>query len=383
MELLATAGGSGRERKVLERIAARLRRAGAPADAIRFDRAHRRSPLGGEVGNLVCKLPGTIRGARRMLVAHADTVPLCQGARPVRRGRKIVAADKHTAVGADDRAGCAVVLAAALEILGKRRAHPPLTFLWTVQEETGLHGARHVCLSMLGRPRLAFNFDGGAPDKLTVGATGGYRMEIHVTGIASHAGGAPDDGVNAITVASVAIAQLHREGWLGKVNKPAGCGTSNIGVIRGGDATNVVTPLVELRAEARSHDSVFRHRIAGTIERAFRNAARKVKNREGVCGEVDFQGRLDYEAFKLPDDEPCVLAAEAAIAASGLVPIRAVTNGGVDANWLTARGIPTVTLGCGQNNGHTVSEQLDVPQFHQAGNVALRLAQGEGWAGDA
>ena len=74
-------------------------------------------------------------------------------------------------------------------------AHPPLTLLWTVQEEIGLHGARLARLSTLGKPKLAFNFDGGSAAKITIGATGGYRMTIDIRGIASHAGGAPADGV--------------------------------------------------------------------------------------------------------------------------------------------------------------------------------------------
>ncbi len=378
MQLMAIPGGSGREGRVMEFIAKKLRQAGAAADSICFDQAHRRSPHAGEVGNLACKLPGTTRAPRRMLMAHADTVPLCKGARPVRRGRWIVPADKHTALGADDRSGCAVVLATALEILRSKTPHPPLTFFWTVQEELGLHGARHARLGMLGRPRLAFNFDGGPSEKLTVGATGGYRMEIDVSGIAAHAGGSPEDGVSAITIASLAIARLYREGWHGRIKKNGRSGTSNVGVIHGGEATNVVTPEVKLRAEARSHDPAFRRRIVRAIERAFRQAARKVRNREGASGNVRFDSRLDYEAFKLADHEPCVLAAETAIREAGGRPARDVSDGGLDANWMTERGIPTVTLGSGQKAPHTVSERLDLAEFRQACRIAWRLAVGRG-----
>ena len=49
---------------------------------------NRRTPLGGQVGNLVLKLPGTVRGPRRMLSAHVDTVPICVGSRPVRKGKR-------------------------------------------------------------------------------------------------------------------------------------------------------------------------------------------------------------------------------------------------------------------------------------------------------
>ncbi len=371
--LLAVPGVSCRERPVMDFLAAELRRAGAPKDAIRFDQAHRRSVHGGEVGNLVCRLPGTIRGPRRLLMAHTDTVPLCEGAKPVRRGRFLVPADKNTGLGADDRAGCAVILFAALEVLRRKIPHPPLTFLWTVQEELGLHGAKNATLSLLGQPRLAFNFDGGRANKLTIGATGGYRMAIHVRGIASHAGGSPEEGVSAITVASLAIAQLHEAGWLGLIEKGSRRGTSNIGVIRGGEATNVVTPDVVLRAEARSHSPAFRQRIIRAFEQAFQRAARQVCNHKGKHARVTIDGRLDYESFKLPDDEPCVLAAESAIRKIGAKPERAVSNGGLDANWLTLRGIPTVTLGGGQMHVHTTAERLDLRQFGRACQVALAI----------
>jgi len=357
-------------------IAKRLQEAGAPAAAIRRDQAHRRSPLGGQIGNLACKLPGTVRSGRRLLMAHVDTVPLCAGTVPLLRGNHIVSTDKGTALGADDRAGAAVVLATAVEILQRNLPHPPLTFFWTVQEELGLMGTRHARLGMLGKPRLAFNFDGGSPEKLTVGATGAYRLAIRVRGVASHAGCGPEEGVSAVAIASLAIAQLHREGWHGRIEKHDRSGTSNVGVIRGGEATNVVAPLVELRAEARSHDPAFRRRIVAAIERAFRQAARMVHNVEGVCGNVEIDTHPDYEAFKLPDDEPCVLAAEAAIRSTGGRPLRAVCDGGLDANWMTARGVPTVTLGCGQVNPHTTAERLNLPGFRRACRVAWRLAVG-------
>ena len=377
MQLLAIPGVSGREAPVMEFITRQLRRAGVSAAAMDFDQAHRRCILKGNSGNLAVRLPGTIRGPRRMLTAHVDTVPLCEGVKPVRRGDWIIPADKNTALGADDRAGAAVVLNTALEILRRKLDHPPLTFLWTVQEEVGLFGARHARIGMLGKPRLAFNFDGGSTDKLTIGATGGYRIKIRVTGVASHAGGAPEEGVSAIAVASLAIAELHKSGWHGQISKGGRRGTSNVGVISGGNATNVVTPLVEIRVEARSHDAAFRKQIVGAIEDAFRKAAKSVRNVDGDCGSVRIEGHLDYEAFKLDDEEPCVLVAEAAVRSVGDKPIRAVCNGGLDANWLTRRGIPTVTLGCGQVNQHTTREKLNVAKFRQACTIGLRLATGQ------
>lgn len=374
MRLMAIAGTSGHEDQVADFIVKQLKKAGAPDTSIQFDDVHLKSPLRGNTGNLVLSLPGTTRGPRRLMMAHLDTVPLCVGCKPLRKGEAVISADAATGLGADDRAGCAVLLTAAVEILQRQLRHPPVTFLWAVQEEVGLHGVHYGRLSKLGKPKLAFNWDGGPAEKLTVGATGAYRMAIEIEGLASHAGGAPEHGVSAVTIAGLAIAELEKQGWLGDIQKKGRHGTSNIGVIQGGAATNVVTDRVWLRAECRSHDGAFRKTILSAFQKAFERAAAAVRNVEGISGRVRVNSQLDYDAFLLDDKEPCVLAAEAAVRAIGAVPLRAITNGGLDANWTTARGIPTVTLGCGQKNVHTTAEQLDIPAFQRACRIALRLA---------
>ncbi len=78
-ELMAIPGRSGEERAIITAIKSHLKKIGVPASAISEDTAHKRSPLGGEAGNLIVKLPGTIRGPRRLLAAHVDTVPAVRG----------------------------------------------------------------------------------------------------------------------------------------------------------------------------------------------------------------------------------------------------------------------------------------------------------------
>jgi len=374
LELMAIRGGSGEEKQVAERIVKHLRDAGCPKDAIAFDAAHKKTPLAGTVGNLIVKLPGTLPGPRRLLMAHMDTVPVCLGSRPVVAGKFVKSADPATGLGADDRSGCAVVLTTALEILGKKLPHPPLTFLFAIQEEVGLYGARFVKAADLGRPKLAFNFDGGAVEKITVGATGGHRLDVRIEGVPSHAGVAPEKGVSAVAIASLAIASLVNDGWHGLVEKGGKRGTSNVGTIQGGSATNVVAESASLKAEARGHDPAFRERIVKAIETAFRDAAKRIRSADGKTGRVTIEGRLDYEAFRLADDEPCVVAAMEAVRGIGLEPRLDVSNGGLDANWMAANGIPTVTLGCGQMEIHTTHEKLDLVAFENACRAALRLA---------
>jgi tripeptide aminopeptidase len=180
--------------------------------------------------------------------------------------------------------------------------------------------------------------------------------------------------VSAIAIASLAIASLVQDGWHGLVTKGGKRGTSNVGVIHAGCATNVVAESATLRAEARSHDPAFRGKIVKAIEAAFQVAAKQVRTADGKVGGVTFSGHLDYEAFRLADDEPCVAAAQEAVRAIGLVPRLDISNGGLDANWMAANGVPTVTLGCGQMEIHTTKEQLDLAAFEAACAAALRLA---------
>ncbi len=376
LELMAIPAKSGEEAPVAAYIRQRLLGAGAPAEAIVTDNAQRHALIKGDTGNLILKLPGTEKAPRRMLTAHMDTVPICVGSQPKLQGDFVRSANPASGLGADNRSGCATILSAALEILEHELPHPPLTFCWFIQEEIGLQGARFVQKGLLGKPAMCFNWDGGAAEKVTIGATGGYRMVIEVEGLASHAGVYPERGVSAIAIASLAIADLVQGGWHGLIVKGSRRGTSNVGYIHGGEATNVVTDHVTLKAEARSHDPKFRGQIVRAIERAFNQAAKEIKNAEGKRGRVQIEGRLDYESFCLNPKDECVQLAEAAVAAVGREPIRVISNGGLDANWLNAHGIPTVTLGCGQMNVHTTSEMLDVAAFRDACRIALVLATG-------
>ncbi len=374
MQLMAIPGGSGDEGLVAEYIRSKLLEAGASPGHIKHDAAHKKTPIDGRVGNLILKLPGNRKASRRLLMAHMDTVPICVGCKPKKSGKIVRSSIPTTGLGADDRAGCAVTLSTALEILRRDLPHPPLTFLWTVQEEIGLHGARNVRKSLLGAPKMCFNWDGGSPFKLTIGATGGYRMLIEIEGLASHAGNAPERGVSAIAIASLAIADLHRNGWHGAVEKNGKSGTTNVGVISGGAATNVVTDRVTIRAEARSHDAKFRKRIVREIEGAFRAAVKEVRSEHGKRGKVAFTGRLDYEAFRMDRSHPTVERAAAAVRAAGGDPQFAITNGGLDANWMFVHDLPTVSMGCGQKNQHMVTEELHLDEFHQACDIARDLA---------
>jgi tripeptide aminopeptidase len=377
MQLIAIRGGSGGETHVSQYIRSILESAGVPSSAIAVDTAHRRSPIGGETGNLIVKLRGTRRGPRRLLMAHMDTVPLAVDSEPIREGNWIRPKSATTALGADDRAGCAVVLTTVLDLLERKAKFPPLTLLFTVQEEIGLCGARYLTTSKLGRPHLCFNWDGRDPTDLIIGAVGATNLTVKIDGIASHAGVHPDDGVNAAVVAALAVADLEEHGWHGLVVKGNRQGTSNIGAIQGGAATNVVMPDLVLEAEARSHSAEFRGRIVREFHKAFARAVNQVRNNHGQTAQLSVEEDTRYDGFRISPESDSVQAAVLALKQVGLSPNISSCNGGLDANWMTAHGFPTVTMGCGQHDIHTVNERLNIPEFLQACAIAGQIAAGE------
>src|SRR5207302_11211690 len=127
-----------------------------PRGTFRFDRAHEQIPLPTQAGNLIVTLPGSRTGPRRLFMTHLDTVPLCAGAVPARKGGRIVPAGK-TALGGDNRTGCGALVTMVLTLLERELPHAPMTVLFTVREESGLWGARYVDAADLGKPVMGFN----------------------------------------------------------------------------------------------------------------------------------------------------------------------------------------------------------------------------------
>lgn len=379
MRFLAIDGVTGEEAAIGKAVADELTKVGVPATAIRFDTVHERIPLPTQTGNLLVDLPGTRPGPRLVFATHLDTVPLCAGAKPKREGDRIVG-DGTTALGGDNRTGCAVLVTLAETLLKHKLAHPPITLLFTVREESGLHGARELDPADLGGAKMCFNVDSKIPADLITGAVGQENWEVEIKGKAAHAGVAPERGISATLVASLAIAEAHRGGWFGKVVKPEGNGTSNVGIFGGkpgkpaGDATNVVTDYVHIVGEARSSDTAFAAKIAAAYGAAFAKAQGEVKDADGATADVKFTSRASYPSFKLNDDEPAVAHAKRAAESLGLKPTTLFSNGGLDANWLVKHGVPTVTIGAGQYEIHTVNEYVNVPEFIQGCQLAVALA---------
>lgn len=377
IDLLPIPGPPAEEAKVASAIRDKLIEMGIDASQITYDEAQKQSEYGGNAGNMIVQIDGRAGEPRLMFSTHMDTVPIAVGCQPrlELEQNRIVNDAEGCALGGDNRLGCALLLHLVRELLPRNGDHPPITLVFFVQEEVGLVGARGLDLSLLGNPAptMCFNWDGGRADQFVTAVTGTERFTIDLTGIASHAGARPAAGLSAAVIAAHAIAELDSRGWHGLIEKEGRLGSANIGIVNGGQGSNVVMPDMHILAEARSHDPVFRKQIIERWKTAFIEAAQRCSNQDGKNGGVTFGPGPTYESFALDENEPTVQRIMAAAKACNLDAALVSNDGGMDANWIVAHGIPAVTIGAGQRDVHKPDEWIDLGDFEQACQLAVAI----------
>ena len=352
LELVAIDSLSRREGRIAERLAHELRALGAEAE---FDDAGRH--VGGETGNLIGRLPGTTGAPALLLCAHMDTVEPGSGVRPIVEG-DVIRSDGTTVLGGDDKSGVAIICECLRVCRERGLRHPPLDVVFTVCEEVGLLGAKHLDLSRV-RARRGLVFDSDAVGFAFTRAPGANAIEIVVRGRAAHAGMAPEQGLSAIRVAAEAIAGMR----LGRIDPET---TANLGLIQGGRAVNIVPEEVRIRGEARSHDLARLTAQTEHMRACFDQAAARHPG-----AQVEMTVRRDYEPMAVADDAPIMRLLTAAAARAGHRVTAAGTGGGCDANVLNRRGLEVVNLGTGMRDIHTTKEWLRVTDMVAAAEVTL------------
>jgi hypothetical protein len=98
------------------------------------------------------------------------------------------------------------------------------------------------------------------------------------------------------------------------------------------------------------------------------------KDADGATAGVKFEASHAYPPFDLADDAPVVRRAKQAAESIGMRPTTLFSNGGLDANWLVKHGLPTLTIGAGQYEVHTVKEYVHLPEFASGCRLAVALA---------
>lgn len=329
--------------------------------------------VGGNTGNVIARFPGTIPGAEPiMMSAHMDTVVPGKGVRPVVEG-DIIRTDGTTVLGGDDKSGVAVIIEAVRCLQEQNIPHAPVDAVFSICEEVGLLGAKHLDLSKV-RARYGLVFDSDDPGFLFTKGPSANHFEFKIHGLESHAGVAPEYGISAIRIAAEAISAMK----LFRVDEET---TANIGVIRGGEATNIITNLVTLRGEARSLDDAKLEAQTAHMIKCLEDAAAKYEvTVEGVTtrARVESEVTREYHAMDVADDSRVVKLVKDAAARMGLKVETMASGGGCDANIFNKRGIECANLGTGMRAIHTVKEWLDVKDMYASAEMTLEVLKVNG-----
>ena len=380
LDLLSIEGITGSEKNIANLVIKKLISIGVPKKYIFFDKANKKIPLPTETGNLIVKLPGTKGGKRKLFSTHLDTVSLCAGAIPKIYKNRIIPST-NTALGADNRGGVACFITMLRYIFKNKIEHSPMTILFTVREESGLWGARTVNIKDLGSPKYGFNCDGASPYEIITAAVGADRWQVEILGKGSHAGVSPEDGISSTIVASIALSDIYRNGWFGKILKSGMSGTSNIGYYGdkvgncGGSSTNQVTDYIKINGESRSHNNKFVSKITDQYKKAFVKASKRVLNIHKKKSKIIFKNHIDYYPFKLKKNLEVVKFATHISKQVNFKGKHVSCRGGLDANWLIKKNIPTITFGNGHYKPHSVDEYLDIAEYKDSCLYAIALAK--------
>lgn len=322
--------------------------------------------IGGNCGNLVATFKGTVDAEPLLLSGHMDTVEPGRGVKVVFEDG-VFTSDGTTILGSDDKSALAIIFEVLDVIKENNLPHPPIDVVFTVAEEVGLLGAKAFDLSMIDA-KIGYILDSTDRDGIVTRAPAANRFTIKIHGKDAHAGAFPENGINAISVASRAISGLQ----LGRIDGETTC---NIGLIQGGKATNIVPDLVTIHGEARSHDTAKLKTVTETIINSFHTAADSFKAENGALPRVEVDLEQDFPATHVPDDHRVVqLACRAAENLGKDMAIKTI-GGGADANIFFGKGVVTGVLCTGMTDVHTVRESIKLEDMVGTARLLLEIVR--------
>ena len=259
----------------------------------------------------------------------------------------IIKSQGDTILGADDKAGITAILEMLRVIKEKNIEHGPIQVIFSIAEEIGLLGAKNLNPDNI-KADFAFVLDSSGPSgHLVIEGPAQNQIEVVVTGKAAHAGMAPEEGVNAIQIAARAIARMK----LGRIDQET---TANIGIIKGGEATNIIPDKVWLEGEARSLKREKLDKQCQHMKECFQRAT------EELGGIFEIKIDQNYPEISLPDDSEVISIAKKAGENLKIPIVLEKTGGGSDANILNGYGLPTLNMGVGMEKVHTTDEFITV-----------------------
>lgn len=313
-------------------------------------------------GNLICTLEGTKDSVDTIyFTSHMDTVVPGNDINPSINYGYIVT-DGTTILGADDKAGLAVMLEAVRVLKENKIPHGTIEFIITVGEESGLVGAKALDPAFItAKYGYALDSDGKVGN-IIVAAPTQAKINAVVYGKTAHAGVAPEKGVSAITMAAKAIAKMP----LGRIDEET---TANIGRFEGGKQTNIVCDRVDILAEARSLVPEKMEAQVQKMKAAFESVA------EEMGGRAEVDVTVMYPGFKYADGDHVVQVAKRAAATIGRSSELLKSGGGSDANVIAGHGIPTVNLAVGYEDIHTTNEKMPIEELVKITELVIAIIE--------
>lgn len=279
-------------------------------------------------------------------------------------GHTLITTDGTTLLGADDKAGVAVIIETAAWLV----EHPevprgPVKLCFTCDEEVG-HGVDHVDLERLGAT-VCYTLDGQGAGEIDVETFSADLATVRVRGINIHPSIGKGRMVNAVRVAAHFIDQLprengspetttDREGFLHPYVVEGGVAETTLRILlRDFDTANLAVLADRLREIARRCEQEFpRSSVEVEITTQYRNMA------DGLRGEPR-----------------AVALAQQAFAMLGRPARLTIVRGGTDGSRFTELGLPTPNLSTGQHNPHSPLEWASLDEMIQAAEVLTQLVQ--------
>ena len=327
--------------------------------------------------HLVATHQGTAPGGPRiLLIGHIDTV-LPDG----EAGRRPFAISQRDGVriatgpGVLDMKSGVLIGMYALQLLteSQQANYSQVTFICNSDEEIGSPNSRPLIQQQARQADAVLVLEPGRSQGTIVSSRKGcgqYRVEVH--GLAAHAGVEPQHGRNAILELSYQVQKMQA------LNGTIPGASLSVGIIRGGERTNVVPDYAYFDMDVRVVDQA--------SLKALEDAMRQVTQQHKLAGtRITLSGSLLCQAFERNQhNKRLVELAKEAGHELGL-KIQDVGSGGAsDANTTAAMGIPTLDgLGAGGGLAHNPGEYIELDylpaRIALAAGLIKKIGEQMGW----
>ena len=313
-----------------------------------------------------------------VLSGHSDVVPVTGQAWSDDPFEMVQRDGRFYGRGTTDMKGFIAVVLAAVPTLKKQRPIRPIHIVLSYDEEVGCLGIRPL-LAKLGKslPKPAIAIVGEPTEMRPVSANKGvFGFETTVTGVAAHSS-APELGVNAIVHGAAVVAYLNEMATKWRTEGPQDdrfhppFTSSNIGLIDGGNALNIIPAHCTIRWEFRPIPAADAAAMQGEVERHFAEVI--LPGMRAVHPEPDIVTRVSaaVPGLETPEDSPAVRLVSRLTGANRSYAV----SYGAEAGLYSQQEISTVICGPGNiAQAHQPDEWLAKEQLAQCAAFVDKLA---------